>query len=200
MKNSPLSALVLIGVAGLVGTVGWFALLDDPIDAEPAEVAAPTAKTPTVMNVTPRERKLQQRLDDARAQIERYKEIGEVLPNGAIKTVDRNGTELFVHPELIEGVGRYGEPLFMMATYKKKEAVPLLRNLKAPKSENMGKMRKLPPGETVLSLGNKKGRKAKRTDQPSAGEGGSDAGSGEGGGGGQKSGGGAGQPGDLKDG
>jgi hypothetical protein len=43
-----------------------------------------------------------------------------------------------------------------MATYKKKAAVPLLRSYKAPKSEKMGTMRKLPKGQTPLTLGGKR--------------------------------------------
>jgi hypothetical protein len=155
LKNSPLSAFVLIGIAGLVGGVTYLASGDERIEADPEVVARPVLKTPKVMVVTPHEQKKARLMAEAQEELEEYKRTGKILPNGAIKPLDANGTPLYVHPELIEGVGRYGEPLFMMATYKKKAAVPLLRDMKRPKAENVATMRVLPKGQTPLTLGNK---------------------------------------------
>lgn len=179
MKNSPLSAVVLISIAGLVGGIALVATSDDRIESNPDVVARPAIKTPTVMEVTPHQRKLERRLEQAEQEIEQYKKTGKVLANGAIKTIDESGTPLYVHPELIEGKGRYGEPLFMMATYKKKAAVPLLSKYKAPKSEKMATMRKLPRGQTPLTMGGKR-PETQQMDAPA--EGGDEGGAKNGGG------------------
>ncbi|RKY21952.1 MAG: hypothetical protein DRQ55_02705 [Planctomycetota bacterium] len=134
MSNSPLSALVLIGVAGVVGTFAWMAGTDDVVltEADVVTLAPATATIgPRVMALTPHERRLQGRLEGARRQLERYKREGTVLPSGAIVVPDVDGTPLFIHPELVEGKGRYGEPLFAMANYKKRAALPLRKKMRS---------------------------------------------------------------------
>ncbi len=169
MKNSPISALVMFGIAALVGGVAWMAAGQESVEPDVAPMIPPTVKTPKVMSVTPKEAKMARIMEENLEKIEEYKRNGRVLDNGAIKTVDESGTPLYVHPELIEGVGRFGEPLWMMATYKKKNAVPLLRNRKAPKADKVATMRRLPKGQTALTLG-KKGRPTKGLDAPNDGE------------------------------
>ncbi|MDG2149070.1 MAG: hypothetical protein P8N09_06060 [Planctomycetota bacterium] len=174
MKNSPLSAVVLFGIAGLIGGVAYMATGDSRIEADPAVVAAPVQKTPKVMQITPHERKLAKNLADAREELEEYKRTGKVLKNGAIKVIDDGGTPMLVHPELIEGVGRYGEPLYMKATYKKRAAVPLLRDMKTPKNAAaQPTMRKLPKGQTPITLGGKRPGTQKKVVNPNEGGGGS---------------------------
>jgi len=182
VKNSPLSALVLFGIAGLVGGVTWIAVGNDRIESEPARLQQTTAHAPTVVPVTPREKKLAKLLEHSKAQLERYREEGTVLPNGEIKVMDASGTPMWVHPELIEGVGRFGEPLYAMATYKKRPAVPLIAEAKHPSSEAANaKLRTLPKGKSALSLGKKpasihdtspagggKGKKNKTPNKPGA--------------------------------
>jgi hypothetical protein len=162
VKNSPLSAVVLFGIAGLIGGVAYMATGDARIEDDPAVVSAPAHKTPKVMQITPHERKVAQNLVDARKEIEEYKRTGKVLKNGAIKVLDKGGTPMLVHPELIEGVGRYGEPLYMKAFYKKKAAVPLIKDYRKVKDTTAKPtMRKLPKGQTPITLGGKRPGKKK---------------------------------------
>ena len=125
MSKSPLSALVLVGVAGVVGVVSWLVASDDPITGEAHVVNLPSATEgsgPRVMALTPHERRMQGRIEGAKRQIEKYKKEGRVLDNGAIVVPDVDGTPLYIHPEIVEGKGRYGEPLYAMGTYKKRPA------------------------------------------------------------------------------
>ena len=180
MKISPLSALVLFGLAGLVGGITWIATSQGDDSVDPAKVPEPTVSTPRVVPVSPYERKLAQRLERAKRKLEKYKEEGTVLPNGEIKTKDENGTPLWVHPELVEGVGRFGEPFYMYATYKKRPAAPLLRDMhRAPLKAANAKMKRLPPGETALQFG-------KKSDLPAHAAAATPGGGGEGGSGGKK--------------
>jgi hypothetical protein len=141
VSKSPLSALVLVGVAGVVGAVAWMASADESMANEADVVGLPSATAasgPRVMALTPHERRLQGRLDGARRQLERYKKEGTVLPSGAIVVPDVDGTPLYIHPELVEGKGRYGEPLYAMGTYKKRAALPVRaqnRNLLPEKNQ-----------------------------------------------------------------
>lgn len=133
MKNTPVSALVMIGAAGLIGWVAWSMTGSDPIDVtSPVDVSAHRA-TPRVMALTPHEKRLKGRIEGARRQLEEFKAMGEVLPNGEIKVPDVDGSPLYIHPELFEGVGRYGEPLYAMAKYKRRAAVPLRELQSTPK-------------------------------------------------------------------
>jgi len=135
LKNAPLSALVLFGIAGLVGGVVWIAADQERIEGDAASVPTATVSTPTVVQVTPREKKLQWKLEQAQRKLDKYKKDGVVLPNGAIRVKDVDGSPLYVYPELVEGVDRYGEPKFLMATYKRRDPVPFVKEPRqAPKN------------------------------------------------------------------
>jgi uncharacterized membrane protein YgcG len=127
------AALVLIGVAAVVGGVAWALSDDGSIENDPMVVIAPEVnkRSVEVVAMTPRERVRQNRLKKARRELENYKKTGEVLPNGEIKTVDVDGSPLYIHPELIEGIGRYGEPLYATVKYKRRAAVPLRKEIKS---------------------------------------------------------------------
>lgn len=133
MKNSPVAALVLIGVAAVVCGVAWAVSDDGSIENDPKVVIAPevSKRSVEVVAMTPRERVRQSRLKAKRRELENYKNTGEVLPNGEIKTVDVDGSPLYIHPELIEGIGRYGEPLYATVKYKRRAAVPLRKEIKS---------------------------------------------------------------------
>ena len=133
MKNSPLAAFLLIGVALLVGGMAWALSGGDALDTDPKVVIAPqvSKRTVEVVAMTPRERLRQGRLEAAERELEEYKRTGTVLPNGEIKVADVDGSPLYIHPELIEGVGRYGEPLYAMAKYKRRAPVPLYKEIKS---------------------------------------------------------------------
>ncbi len=148
MKNTPLSALVMVGATGLVGTVAWLTWgYRAPIEPAPAVTTSVQPVKPRVMDLTPWERRMKGRLEQAERQIEQYKQEGKVLRSGAIKTKDIDGSPMYVHPELIEGTGRFGEPKYVMAKYKRRAPVPL-RELKAtPKApELQPKLAKAPKG------------------------------------------------------
>jgi len=133
VKNSPLAAFLLIGVALLVGGMAWALSGGDALDTDPKVVIAPqvSKRTVEVVAMTPRERLRQGRLEAAERELEEYKRTGTVLPNGEIKVADVDGSPLYIHPELIEGVGRYGEPLYAMAKYKRRAPVPLYKEIKS---------------------------------------------------------------------
>ena len=107
------------------------------------------------MALTPHEQRKAKRLEAAKRKIEDFKRRGEVLPNGEIKLKDLDGTPFYVHPELIEGVGRYGEPTFALVEYKRRTAGPVLEmdsrvvNMDAASQPKL----KHAPGRTVMSLG-----------------------------------------------
>lgn len=138
MKSSSQSALVMLAATGLVGSIAWFALSDrGPI--EPSEVALPPVEvaSPNVMNLTPYERRLKGRVEAAERKIEDYKQRGEVLDNGTIKVKDVDGSPLYVYPELLEGTGRFGEPKYLLATFKRRAPVPLRELRATPKREDL---------------------------------------------------------------
>ena len=81
-----------------------------------------------------------------------------------------------MHPKLVEGVGRYGEPIYAMAKYKRRPAPPLSER-KTPSAEDAGaRLGKLQPAGSVLTLGKKK----KDEGPEGAGSGSEDAGGGAG--------------------
>ena len=146
MKNAPLSALVLFGIAGLVGGVTWFATSHERIEGEAMAVEPSAVATPKVIQVTPKEKKLKWRLEQAQKKLDQYKKDGVTLESGVIKTRDPDGSALYVYPELVEGVDRYGEPKFLMATYKRRDPVPFVKEPRqAPKNARMH-ITEAPPG------------------------------------------------------
>jgi uncharacterized membrane protein YgcG len=128
-----LAAFVLIAVAVLVGGMAWALSGNEPLENDPDVVIAPMVKKRSVevLAMTPRERVRENRLKAARRKLENYKKTGEVLPNGEIKVTDVDGSPLYIHPKLIEGVGRYGEPLYATVKYKRRAAVPLRKEIKS---------------------------------------------------------------------
>jgi hypothetical protein len=193
VKNSPLSAFVLLGAATLIGGVAWFAIDDERIPTEVQVVTAvPEASGPRVTNLTPFEARKKGRLEAARREIEEYKKVGKILDNGAIKVMDDDGTPLYVHPDLIEGVGRYGEPLYAMAKYKRRPGVPLrdASQMPRPKAESaQPQVGRVKPGKSPINFG----KKPDDERQPASAGGGTDSGGDDSQAGGK-------QPGQVKDG
>ncbi|MCB9899173.1 MAG: hypothetical protein H6825_14305 [Planctomycetes bacterium] len=153
MKSSPLSALIMIGVTGLAGTVAWMVWGDRaPIEQQPVLSEVVTPAQPEVMALTPWEQRKKGRLEGAKREIERYKQEGKVLDNGAIKVKDVDGSALYIHPELIEGTGRFGEPLYVMAKYKRRAPVPLREYRGGPKNPaNQPKLGVIPKGQNLFT-------------------------------------------------
>ena len=195
MKNSPLAALLLIGVAVLVGGMAWALSGDDALATDPKVVIAPQVnkRTVEVVAMTPRERLRQGRLEAARRELDEYKRTGTVLPNGEIKVADVDGSPLYIHPELVEGVGRYGEPLYAMAKYKRRAPVPLYKEIKSKAKEKFAPKIVDGRGKKLLKFGTKPSEEDDGSggggDESGAGTGASAGGGGAGGGGGKPSGG-----------
>ena len=80
-------------------------------------------------------------------------------------------------------MGRFGEPLYMYATYKKRPAAPLLRDMhRAPLKAANAKLKRLPRGESPIKFG-------KKSDLPPHAAAADPTGGGDGNGGGKKGGG-----------
>jgi hypothetical protein len=179
VKNSPLAAFLLIGVAVLVGGVAWALSGDAPLASDPKVVIAPdvSRRTTNVVAMTPRDRMKKGRLESARRELAEYKRTGITLPNGEIKVADVDGSPLYIHPVLIEGVGRYGEPIYAMAKYKRKAAVPLLTDIKSKADSKFNPSIVDGRGKKLLNFGTKPSE-----DEESKGAGSSGSGDGSGGG------------------
>ena len=152
MKNSPLSAVVLVGIASVVGGIAYFASGQERIEGEARPVNAPVVTRPTVVSVTPYEKKLERKMQQAEEKIAAYRKEGRVLPSGDIKVRDVDGKALYIHPEIIEGVGRFGEPFFATVQYKYRGGAPRLNgdNLMLPPKLQPKAVRK--PGMTLTTV------------------------------------------------
>ena len=177
MKNSPLAAFLLIGVALLVGGMAWALSGGDALDTDPKVVIAPqvSKRTVEVVAMTPRARLRQGRLEAANRELAEYKRTGTVLPNGEIKVADVDGSPLYIHPVLIEGVGRYGEPLYAMAKYKRRAPVPLYKEIKSKAKSKFTPKVVDPRGKKLLKFGTKPSE-----EDDSSGDGGGESGGGPG--------------------
>src|SRR5262245_18820977 len=72
-------------------------------------------------------------MEEAQRQLAKIRKVGEeVLPN-VFKIKDETGDATLYYGDLIPGVGRNGEPLYLMAQYHKLPAVPLKTPKFAPK-------------------------------------------------------------------
>lgn len=154
MTSSPLSALVLLGVATLVGAFAFLSSGDGPADSEARVVDLPPVQGPEVMSLTPHEKRISSRLEGARREIEEARKRGTVNDRGVIVVPDVDGTPLYIHPELIEAKGRYGEPLYLTAKYKRRAAAPL-RELKQRVPEHLTPKFKDLRDEVIVGFGDK---------------------------------------------
>lgn len=159
MKNSPLAALLLVVMAGVIGGLTWMLSGDDPIesDAKTVDVPEVSPNTVEVVAMTPRERMLKGRLEAELREIERYRKQGVTMPNGQIKVTDVDGEPLYIHPKLVEGVGRYGEPLYATVKYKRRAAVPVRKEIKSLLPEKARPTLMDARDKKILTLGTKPG-------------------------------------------
>ena len=131
MKNPSVAAAGLLGVIALaVGGFVWLTRGDEP--AVPEVIAPEVAATqPTFLNLSPREQRKKANLERTVRELEKIKQVGEEVMPGEYKVTDENGTTWY-HGELIKGIGRNGEPLYMTASYKLRAPVPLRQRAKVP--------------------------------------------------------------------
>jgi len=180
VKNPSIAAaFVLVALSLLIGGMALAAGGDEPAsgDAEVLTASAAPVKA-SFETLSPHELRKRGRMEEAQRELAKIRKVGEeVLPN-VFRIKDETGDATLYYGDLIPGVGRNGEPLYLMAQYHKLPAVPL----KTPKFA--------PSGATKLK---KEPVKALKFDKPSKdGEGGAGGGGGHHGGGKTKGGGGGG--------
>lgn len=133
MKNPSITAaFVLVALALVVGGLA----LSAGGGADEGDASVLTAGTapaqPTFESLSPRELRKKGRLEESRRELAQIRKVGkEVAPN-VYKIKDESGDPTYFYGELIEGVGRNGEPLYMTAQFKRLPAVPLRESPKLP--------------------------------------------------------------------
>lgn len=125
MKNPALPALLLLVLGGAVFGVAYW-LDGGESQGELATLTVPEGED-IIVPSTPLEVRRVEKLEDARDQLAHYREIGELTDHGAIKVPDVDGRWYFVKNKIVEGVGRFGEPIYGIAKYKPRPLVPLVK-------------------------------------------------------------------------
>jgi uncharacterized membrane protein YgcG len=170
VKNPSIAAaFVLVALSLLVGGLALASGGDEPAsgDAQVLTASAEPVKA-SFETLSPHELRKRGRMEEAQRELQKIRKVGEeVLPN-VFKIKDETGDATLYYGDLIPGVGRNGEPLYLMAQYHKLPAVPL----KTPKFA--------PKGATKFK---KEPVKALKFDKPKDGDGSGGDGSGAGGGG-----------------
>ena len=127
MKNPSIAAAsVLVGLALLIGGVTLASGAEGEMTGE-ADVltASATPVKASFETLSPHELRKKGRMEEAHRELQKIRKVGkEVAPN-VFKIEDETGDATLYYGDLIKGVGRNGEPLYMMAQYKKLPAVPL---------------------------------------------------------------------------
>lgn len=154
MKNPSITAALVLVLLALV--VGGLALSSGG-DAEEGQAQVLTAGTPvqkaSFETLSPHEQRKKGRLEEARRELAQIRKVGkEVAPN-VFKIKDDTGDPTYFYGDLIEGVGRNGEPLYLSAQFKRLPAVPLQEPHKVP-AKLAPKLQKEP--KKALKLGKPK--------------------------------------------
>ena len=171
MKNPSIAAaFVLVALSLLVGGLALASGGDEQASGDAQVLTASAAPVKASFEtLSPHELRKRGRMEEAQRELQKIRKVGEeVLPN-VFRIKDETGDATLYYGDLIPGVGRNGEPLYLMAQYKKLPAVPL----KTPKF--------LPPNSMKLK---KDPVKALKFDKPAGGksDGSGDGSGGEGGG------------------
>ncbi|HEX5010896.1 MAG TPA: hypothetical protein VFY71_10885 [Planctomycetota bacterium] len=136
MKNPSIAAaFVLVALSLLVGGLALASGGDEPVsgDAQVLTASAEPVKA-SFETLSPHELRKRGRMEEAQRELAKIRRVGEeVLPN-VFRIKDETGDATLYYGDLIPGVGRNGEPLYLMAQYKKLPAVPLKTPKFAPKS------------------------------------------------------------------
>jgi hypothetical protein len=169
VKNPSIAAaVVLVALSLLIGGLALASGGDEPASGDAQVLTASAAPVKASFEtLSPHELRKRGRMEEAQRELAKIRKVGEeVLPN-VFKIKDETGDATLYYGDLIPGVGRNGEPLYLMAQYHKLPAVPL----KTPKFA--------PKGATKLK---KDPVKALKFDKPKDGAGGGGGDSGGGGG------------------
>jgi hypothetical protein len=127
VKNpTALAALVLVGLAALVGGLIWATAGGDPTgDSQPITATTNTQEV-GFSAISPRERRKKVNMETTKRELKRIRETGEEVAPNLYMIPDDNGDPTYYYAELIEGRGRGGEPLYMTAKLKRRQTVPLI--------------------------------------------------------------------------
>lgn len=140
MKNpSTTAAIVLVGLALLVGGFAYLTTGDDVLDQPSDVLTKGTASQVGFTTLTPREQRKKSNLEEAKRKLKRIREQGKEVMPGVYRMKEENGEPTYYLSELVEGVGRNGEPLYMAVEYKRRPMVPLMepKTLKGKAAPNV---------------------------------------------------------------
>jgi len=127
VKNPSIAAaFVLVALALLVGGLALASGGDDGSagQAEILTAAAAPAKA-SFETLSPHELRKKGRMEEAKRELQKIRKVGEEVSPNVFRIKDETGDATLYYGDLIPGVGRNGEPLYLMAQYKKLPAVPL---------------------------------------------------------------------------
>lgn len=125
MKNPALQATLMLVIGGLVfGLAFW---LDQDQETGPVTpLASEPGAIDVIVKVTPIERRRQEKYEEAKERLAEFREVGEKTEMGTIKVPDVDGKFYHVKDKLVEGKGRYGEPLYGIAKYRRRGFQPIV--------------------------------------------------------------------------
>ena len=119
------SAILLLGLAFLVGGATWLLSGSDTDDGQLAQVPETASTEVGFVAVTPKEQHKQMNLERTQRELKRIKEVGEEVGPDLYMVPDANGDPTYYSTKLLKGRGRNGEPLFLSAQFKKTRTLPL---------------------------------------------------------------------------
>jgi len=119
------AAFVLVGLALLVGGFAYLTSGDDAQDKPSDVITQGSSAKVGFTALTPREQRKKSNLEEAKRKLKRVKEQGKEVMPGVYRMKEENGEPIYYLSELVEGVGRNGEPLYMAVEFKRRPMVPL---------------------------------------------------------------------------
>jgi hypothetical protein len=151
------AAVLLLGLASLVGGATWLLSDSDGDDGQAALVpeVVPSDEVGFV-SVTPKEQRKAVNIERTLREFKQIKEIGQEISEDLYMIPDANGDPTYYSTQLLKGVGRNGEPLFLSAQMKKTRTLPL-RDAKKYIAPEPAKFRK-EPLQGVLTTGKDKNK------------------------------------------
>jgi len=120
------AAILLLGLAFLVGGATWLLAGSDDDDGQLAQVPV-TASSDEVgfVAVTPKEQRKKMNMERTQRELKQIREVGEEVGPDLYMIPDANGDPTYYSTELFKGRGRNGEPLFLSVQFKKTRTLPL---------------------------------------------------------------------------
>lgn len=143
MKNSAsTAAFVLVGLALLVGGFAYLTTDDEALEAPSEVITQASGEKVGFTSLTPREQRKKSNMESAKRKLKKIREQGKEVMPGVYRMIEENGEPIYYLSELVEGVGRNGEPMYVAVEYKRRPMVPL----KEPKLLSGKSTLKLAPG------------------------------------------------------